>query len=86
MARSLAARPAGAIGAVLMVSVALGHGTAWMGLVISVSRFLRSLRCAFEPGQWLLAIEGAMLALVVVERFIRLPVLRNPLAVIDALT
>lgn len=86
LARSLAVRPAGAVGALVLLLVAVGYGTAWMGLAISLSRILRSSRWPLEPGQWLLAIEGVTLALLVVERSVRSPVLRNPWAVIDAVT
>ncbi|HEX5447420.1 MAG TPA: hypothetical protein VFW87_26635 [Pirellulales bacterium] len=86
LARSLADRPAGALGALVLILVAVGYGTAWMGLVVSVYRLLRSARWPFEPGQWLLAIEGATLALLVAERFVRGQVFRNPWAVIDAVT
>lgn len=86
LARSLAARPAGTVGALVLLLVAVGYGTAWMGMAISVWRILRGSHCAFAPGQWLLAIEGVTLALLVAERSVRSPVLRNPWAIVDALT
>lgn len=86
VARDLAERPAGALGAVVLIMVAVGYGTAWTGLLVSLFRWLRGSRWPVEPGQWLLTIEGVAIGLLVAKQFDRSHLFRNPRAVIDAVT
>lgn len=86
LARGLAMQPVGVLGAVVLIMLALGCGTAWTGLLISVGRWLRGARWPLEPGQWLLTIEGVAVGLLVAEQFDRSHIFRNPRAVIDAVT
>lgn len=86
LARGLAWQPVGALGAVVLIMLAVASGTAWAGLLISLCRWLRGSRWPLEPGQWLLAVEGAVIGLLVAEQFDRSHLLRNHWAVIDAVT
>ncbi|HJT32605.1 MAG TPA: hypothetical protein VJ783_11225 [Pirellulales bacterium] len=86
LARGLAMQPVGVLGAVVLIMLALGCGTAWTGLLTSVCRWVRGARWPLEPGQWLLTIEGVAICLLVAEQFDRSHLFRNPYAVIDAVT
>lgn len=79
-------QPVGVLGAVVLIMLAVGYGTAWTGLLIALCRWLQGSRWPVEPGQWLLAIEGATIGLVVAEQFDRSHLFRNPWALIDAVT
>lgn len=60
IARSMAQQPAGLAGASILVLVAAGEGAGWAGLATSLARLVRGKPWPVEPGQWLLAILGAV--------------------------
>lgn len=84
VARLLANRPAGVAGAIFLVLVAVGDGAAWAGLVITLARLLRGKTWPIEPGQWLLALLGVVVAVELTTESGVAGRLRNPQAVVMA--
>lgn len=85
-ARSLAQRPAGIVGAAFLVAVAMGAGTAWAGLAITLIRAARGRPWPIEPGQWLLATLGVMEAAELGVLFGAAHGMRNQQAVVLAVS
>jgi hypothetical protein len=86
LARLLMKGPAGSAGAVFLVCLAAGQGAAWAGLIITLVRSLRGRSWPVEPGQWLLAVIGVMVAVELLAEFAVANVLRNRQGVVFATT
>ncbi len=69
LARLLIAGPAGSAGAIFLIFLAAGQGAAWAGLIITLTRSLQGRSSPVEPGQWLLAVMGVMVAVELLAEF-----------------
>lgn len=60
VARAMTTRAPGTLGMLFLTMLAAGNGAAWAGLLITLARAFRRSPWPIEPGQWLLALLGAV--------------------------
>ncbi|MBW3597660.1 MAG: hypothetical protein KY475_10330 [Planctomycetes bacterium] len=84
--QALAEKPPGVIGVLTAAVLSIGYGAAWAGLAAFIARQLSAKVYASEPGEWLLAILGARLAVEVAVQFIPAWLLASPQGVLAAAT
>jgi hypothetical protein len=84
LARTMADRPSGTLGAIFLTLVAAGYGAAWAGLIVTLARTLRGAPWSIEPGQWLLSICGVVTIVEVLGEIASPRWLRNPMGVVQA--
>jgi hypothetical protein len=84
--RALAAHPPGALGVITAAALSLGYGAAWAGLALFVARRLSAKVYPIAPGEWLLAILGARLAVEVALEFAPAWVVASPKGLLAAAT
>jgi hypothetical protein len=84
LARGMADRPSGTLGAIFLTFIAVGYGAAWTGLVVTLARTLRGAPWSIEPGQWLLAVLGVAAAVEVLGGVASPRWVRNPQAIAEA--
>jgi hypothetical protein len=84
LARGMAQRPSGTLGAVFLTLVAAGDGAAWAALMITLTRTFRGAPWSIEPGQWLLAMLGVVAGVEVLGEIASPRWLRNPQGVVEA--
>jgi hypothetical protein len=65
--RALANQPVGVVGMGIACTSAATTGAAWAGLLIFVSRRIRRVAWPIEPGEWLVAVLGASLAIQMLQ-------------------
>lgn len=84
LARGIAGRPSGTLGAMFLTFMAAGYGAAWAGLMITITRTIRGAPWSIEPGQWLLAVLGVAVGVEVLGEIASPRWLRSPQAVVQA--
>lgn len=84
LARAMAERPAGLLGAAMLTLVAAGYGAAWAGMVVTLARTFRGAPWSIEPGQWLLTLLGAVTAVETLGEVASPHWLRDPRGIVLA--
>ncbi|HVA47610.1 MAG TPA: hypothetical protein VNH11_14670 [Pirellulales bacterium] len=84
VARTLAERPPGIMGAFFLTLVAAGEGAAWAGLAITLARSFRGAPWPIEPGQWLLAVLGAVVTVETLAESASGKWVKDPRGIVEA--
>ena len=86
IARLMTARAPGTLGMFFLAMLAAGNGAAWAGLLITLARSFRRSPWPIEPGQWLLALLGAVAIVEALAESATGKWLKDPRGVVQAAT